>query len=63
MLMYAKKKKICARAKICRVCRDEKDVRIALDEVWDQPKSVGKILTQTLNRNQNVFAFEKVLSK
>lgn len=23
--------------KICRVCKDEKDVRVVLDEIWNKP--------------------------
>ena len=48
--------------KICRVCKDEKDVRFALDEIWQNPLKTQEVLLETLTRNQSVFEFEKVLS-
>ena len=47
--------------RICRVCRDEKDVRAALDEIWKRPSKSQPILGETSNRNQHVFKFEKEL--
>jgi len=49
--------------KICRVCKDEKDVRFVLDEVWQNPLKAKEILVKTLDQNQNVFEFEKLLVK
>ena len=49
--------------KICRVCKDEKDVRIVLDEIWQSPSKAQKVLSETLMRNHGVFEFEKILSK
>ena len=49
--------------KVCRICRDEKDVREVLDEIWNQPVNAQVVLTQTLTRNNSVFEFEKKLSK
>ena len=49
--------------KICRVCRDEKDVRSVLDEIWLNPSKVQKTLDETLDRNQQVFEFERILTK
>ena len=48
--------------KICRVCKDEKDVRIALDEIWQESARADKVLAETLSRNQSVFKFEKSLT-
>jgi DNA-binding MarR family transcriptional regulator len=47
--------------KICRVCKDEKDVRVNLDEIWQKPLKAQKALDEALNRNQQVFEFERVL--
>lgn len=48
--------------KICRVCKDEKDVRLVLDKIWQKPLEAQEILDEVLNRNQQVFQFEKVLA-
>lgn len=34
--------------KICRACRDEKGVRFALDEIWQNPSKAQKALVETL---------------
>ena len=49
--------------KICRVCKDEKDVRVVLDEIWNKPSKAQEVLDEAFNRNQTVFVFEKVLIK
>lgn len=49
--------------KICRICKDEKDVRTVLNEIWQNASKVHVILDESLNRNQSVFDFEKVLGK
>jgi len=49
--------------KICRVCRDEKDVRIALDRIWQNPLKAQEALDEALNRNQITFQFEKILDE
>jgi len=49
--------------KICRVCKDEKDVRTVLDEIWQNRSKAQEALVETLDRNQDVFEFEKVLTK
>lgn len=48
--------------KVCRVCKDEKDVRFALDELWQNPSKAQKTLDETLDRSQSVFEFEKTLA-
>ena len=45
--------------KICKVCRDEKDIRSVLDDIWKNACKAPDILTQTVNRNQCIFGFEK----
>ena len=47
--------------KICRVCKDEKNVRVVLDETWQNPSKTQEILAEALNRNQSVFEFERML--
>ena len=45
-----------------KVCRDEKDVRVVLDGIWQKPSRVQEILDEAMNRNQEVFEFEKNLA-
>jgi len=47
--------------RICRVCKDEKQVREVLDEVWNKPTE-NQVLAETLGRNQKVFEFERALT-
>ena len=46
--------------KVCRVRKDEKDVRSVLDKIWENPSNAQKSLVDVLTRNQEVFEFEKV---
>jgi len=48
--------------KICRVCRDEKDIRVVLDELWQRPLKAQEVLSEVMMKNQSVFEFEKALS-
>lgn len=48
--------------KICRGCRDEKDVRAILDEVWEQSSKAQDVLIQTLDRNRSMFNFKKMIA-
>ena len=48
--------------KICRVCRDEKNVRSVLHEVQENPSKAEQLLTETLIRNRRVFEFEKTFA-
>ena len=48
--------------KICRVCRDEKDVRAVLDVIWKEPSKAMEVLSEAMARNQEIFEFEKVLA-
>jgi len=49
--------------KICRVCKDEKGVRLVLDKIWQSPFKAQEILHEALNKNLHVFKFEEVLAK
>lgn len=46
-----------------KVCRNEKDVRLVLDEIWKELKKAKDILDETLNRNQGIFNFKKEISQ
>lgn len=47
--------------KICRVSRDEKDVRRVLDEIWQRYMKASEAMIQTMVVNTGVFEFEKKL--
>jgi len=47
--------------RICKVCKDEKEIRQVLDEVWNEPSKVQTILAEAISVNKNVFKFEQVL--
>jgi len=49
--------------KICRVCKDENDVRMVLDAIWKEPSKARELLVEVVKRNSNVFEFEKNLAK
>ena len=48
--------------KVCRVTKNEKDVRAILDEIWQNSSKASKILTNAIKRNANVFEFERTLN-
>ena len=48
--------------KVCRVSKNEKDIRVVLDEIWQKPLKAQEIIVKTLDRNQGVFEFEKILT-
>ena len=49
--------------KICRVAKDEKQVREILENVWKDPGKSEKILDTFAQRNKSVYEFEKMLEQ
>jgi len=49
--------------KICKVCRDEKEVREVLEEIWRNPEKSMEILHNVSEKNREVYEFEKMLEK
>ena len=47
--------------KVCKICKDEKQIREVLDQLWNQSKKAQEVLIETSNRNDEVFQFEKVI--
>ena len=47
--------------KICRVSRNEKEVREILGEIWESPKKSSEILSKVMEKNADVYDFEKML--
>ncbi|MEM3629261.1 MAG: helix-turn-helix domain-containing protein [Candidatus Bathyarchaeia archaeon] len=49
--------------KICKVAKDEREVREILENIWDDPKNSEKILENFANKNKSVYEFEKLLEQ
>jgi hypothetical protein len=47
--------------KICRIAKNEKEVRQILDLIWKDPTSSEGVLRQAEGRNQDLYQFEKSL--
>jgi len=47
--------------KVCRLARNEKEVRETLDEIWKQPENAGEILSNLQGKNEDLYNFEKML--
>lgn len=47
--------------KICKVTKDERDVRRTLDAAWDKPEGAKDILERAIKTNSSVFKFEEEL--
>ena len=48
--------------KICKACKDEKQVRAILDEVWKIFSRSENILNDVFHQNDSVFSFERLLT-
>jgi len=49
--------------KICRFARDEKEVREILEAIWENPVKGKEILAKVVERNREVYEFEKMLKQ
>jgi hypothetical protein len=47
--------------RICRIAKDEKQVRELMNMVWNRPADSQTILIKILNENKNMFQFEQAL--
>ena len=47
--------------KICRIGRDEKDVKRILDSIWSKPESASEVLGESLDQNKSVFELESLM--
>jgi hypothetical protein len=48
---------------ICRIARDEKEVRDTLGLIWEKPDVAKNITTQVITKNRDVYEFEKSLEE
>jgi hypothetical protein len=53
--------KVATVQKICRLARDEDEVRRALDYVWSDSEDAARILEKLREGNEDLYRFEKML--
>jgi histidine ammonia-lyase len=49
--------------KICKVAKDEKQVREILEDIWKNPKKSEYALAAIVEDNKEVYDFEKLLEQ
>lgn len=47
--------------KICRIAKDEKEVREVLEAIWKAPEKSDRVLAEIAKKNAEVYDFERVL--
>lgn len=47
--------------KICKIARNEDEVREILDAVWKKPEKAEEIVAEVLEKNKDVYEFEKMI--
>jgi hypothetical protein len=48
---------------VCRVAKEENEVRELLDVIWHKPDEAEKILSDVLERNEELYRFERMLGE
>jgi hypothetical protein len=49
--------------RICRVAKDEKDVREILEAIWKSPDKSEEIMGEISDKNKELYEFEKMLEE
>ena len=49
--------------KVCRLARNEDEVRDALDRIWKGPEGGGEILAELQSINEDLYKFEEMLEQ
>lgn len=49
--------------KICRVAKDEDEVREALDAIWTKPSKGEEIIAKVAEKNKKIYEFERMLEE
>jgi len=49
--------------KICKVARNEDEVREILNAVWKSPERAEEILAEVMERNKDIYDFERILQR
>jgi hypothetical protein len=48
---------------VCRIAKNEKEVRNTLDDIWDKPEKTCEIIAKVIGKNKDVYEFEKMLEE
>lgn len=48
---------------VCRVAKDEKDVRETLTMIWERPAKAQELIARVVGKNRGVYEFEKMLEE
>jgi hypothetical protein len=48
--------------KVCKVARDEEEVRQVLEKLWSDPEGQEACLAEVESRNQSLYEFERKLA-
>jgi hypothetical protein len=49
--------------KVCKIAKDEDDVREILDTLWKNPQRGEEILAEAMEKNKDVYGFERMLEE
>jgi hypothetical protein len=49
--------------KVCKIAKDEGDVREILDALWKNPQRGEEILAEAMEKNKDVYGFERMLEE
>ena len=49
--------------KVCKVARDETEVREILDAIWKSPEVAEEILSEAIEKNEDIYGFERMLEE
>ena len=48
--------------RICKAAKDEKEIREILKRIWASPEKAGEILAKVLEKNKQIYEFERYLT-
>jgi hypothetical protein len=49
--------------KVCKIAKNEEEVRELLDAIWKDPEKGEKILAEAVEKNKEIYQFEKMLEQ
>jgi hypothetical protein len=48
---------------VCRVAKEENDVRELLDVIWHRPADAEKTVSEVIEKNDSLYQFERMLER
>jgi hypothetical protein len=49
--------------KICKIAKDEDEIREILDKVWKDPSKSDMLLASVIEKNRELYNFERMLEE